>query len=392
MTDARGGCGRYAIGCGCGVILGVALGALVAGGLAWNWIEDQQAQQNPLADLGIQEETLTRQEVEGYLKRLANEHLENDENIGLVIGILHDGQSEVFGFGRLSKSSKQQPDGSTLFELGSITKTFTALLLADMHRGGEVDWDDPVGKYLPEDVVIPGKPISLLDLATHSSGLPRLPPGLEESVRNPLNPYAAFDEQRLHADLPKVKLEQRRYAYSNLGMGLLGHLLARRAEKEYETLVVDRICKPLAMDDTQITLTDTQKSRLAIPHDNGQSVPVWDLASLQAAGGVLSTADDMLKFLRAHLADPESDLQKAMQDCITKRRPADRIHVSIGLGWHVISENALDIVTHNGATGGTSTYAAMVPSHDIAVIVLSNSSSSVDKLGRQIVYLLHRLP
>lgn len=239
---------------------------------------------------------------------MAREYLARD-NVGLVIGVVFPGGRRVFGYGRRGgEGGDSSPDQDTIFEIGSITKVFTAALLADMARRGEVRLDDPVQRYLPAGVQVPtrgGRAITLLHLATHTSGLPRLPGNLGRTVRDRANPYAHYTVDDLYAFLNGCRLARvpgERYAYSNLGAGLLGHVLALRAGMGYEALVTRRLCGPLGMMDTAVTLSPEQRGRLAQGHAaSDEPVPLWDLPMLAGAGALRSTARDMLAFLAANL-------------------------------------------------------------------------------------------
>lgn len=262
-----------------------------------------------------------------------------------------------------------------------------------MHLRGELDWDAPVTDLLPKEVKLPrsgDRGISLLDLATQSSGLPNLPDNM--NPKDPLNPYADYTVEEMYRGLAGITLATppgKRYAYSNLGFGLLGHALALRTGAEYEHLVVERICAPLGMDSTRMTLDEALQRRLAVPHDNGSPVKIWEDRTLAGAGSFLSTAADMLRYVEAHFPGADHPLHAAMQATIKKRRPTDTPATAIGLGWHITTENAVDIVWHNGGSGGSRSYAAFLPQEGTGVVVLSNSSSSVDELGRKVLYILH---
>jgi D-alanyl-D-alanine-carboxypeptidase/D-alanyl-D-alanine-endopeptidase len=223
-------------------------------------------------------------------------------------------------------------DGDTVFEIGSVTKVFTSLLLADMVQRGEVALTDPVAKYLPPGIKMPergGRQITLQDLATHTSGLPRLPPNL--APKDPANPYADYSVEQLYQFLSSYQLTRdigSQYEYSNLGGGLLGHALARRAGMDYGALVRSRICEPLEMKSTGITLSAGMKARMAVGHDRSlDAVENWDLPALAGAGGLRSTANDLLTFLAANLGYTKSVLAPAMSAMLATRRPYGRAGV-----------------------------------------------------------------
>ena len=170
--------------------------------------------------------------------------------VGIVVGLVDEKGARVITYGNASQDGKQALDGNSVFEIGSVTKVFTATLLAEMVERGEVSLNDPISKYLPRTVKTPtrdGKEITLFDLATQTSGLPRLPANF--APKDPQNPYADYSVDQMYAFLSGYSLTRgigEKYEYSNFGVGLLGHILALRAGTDYETLVRKRICQPLA--------------------------------------------------------------------------------------------------------------------------------------------------
>ena len=234
-----------------------------------------------------------------------------------------------------------------------------------------------------------GRQITLQDLATHTSGLPRLPPNL--APKDPANPYADYSVEQLYQFLSSYQLTRdigSQYEYSNLGGGLLGHVLARRAGMDYETLVRSRICEPLGMKSTGITLSAGMKSRMAVGHDRSlDAVENWDLPTLAGAGGLRSTANDLLTFLAANLGYTKSPLAPAMAAMLATRRPTDVPGLEIGLGWHILTKDGREIIWHNGGTGGFRTFIAFDPKSRTGVVALSNTSTmtGVDDIGRHLL-------
>lgn len=291
---------------------------------------------------------------------------------GIVVGLLDaSGQTRIIAVG-------VPPD--RVFEIGSITKVFTGSVLADMVSRGEVRLEDPVATFLPATVTIPsrnGRQITLLDLATQTSGLPRLPGNL--APRDSSNPYADYTVRQLYDFLSGYTLPRdvgATYEYSNLGLGLLGHALALKAGMSYEELVRRRILVPLGMRETAITLTPALRARLAPGHDaGGEPVPNWDLPTLAGAGALRSTARDMLIFLAANIDSTKAPLSRALRQAHTPRRGI------VGLGWHIVSRPAATVVWHNGGTGGYRSYTGFDPARRIGVVVLSNVNRSVDDIG-----------
>ncbi|MBI3715506.1 MAG: serine hydrolase [Betaproteobacteria bacterium] len=304
------------------------------------------------------------------------------KNVGIVVGIVDDSGSRVIRHG--SAGNGKPLDGDSEFEIGSISKVFTALVLADMIERGEVQLDDPIGKYLPEDIKAPertGKAITLRHLATHTSGLPRLPTNF--APKDPTNPYVDYDAGKMLAFLGGYSLTRdpgERYEYSNYGVGLLGYLLARRAGSDYATLIRTRILQPLEMNDTAVVLNTAQRARLVQGHDsNGKIVPGWDFDALAGAGAIRSTANDMLKFMAAQRGKKKSPLQAAMARSQRELQDIGGPERQIGLGWHINWQFGNRFVWHNGGTGGFRSFAGLTV--EGGVVVLSNQQTSVDDIG-----------
>ena len=314
------------------------------------------------------------------------ERVDGKRSSGMVVATIEaDGGTSLAAYGDPGPGARPL-DGDSVFEIGSITKVFTATLLVDMADRGEVKLDEPVQALLPAGVKVPqrnGRQITLLDLATQSSGLPRLPSNLKP--RDMTNPYADYTAAQLYDFLNGYELARdigSQYEYSNLGVGLLGHALARRAGRSYEALVTERILKPLGMAHTGITLTPWMKEHLAQGHNAaGAVVPNWDVATLEGAGALRSTAHDMLRFARGNLRASEGRLQKLMPQAHAAQRPTGTPGLSVGLGWHIRRAGEHDIVWHNGGTGGYRTWMGFDAQRKIAAVVLTNSSQGADDLG-----------
>ena len=312
------------------------------------------------------------------------------KGVGIVLGFIDEKGSRIVSHGVMDRASGRAVDGDTVFEIGSATKVFTSLALADMVIHGEVKLDDPISKYLPTTVKVPsrsGREITLGDLASHVSGLPRLPDNL--APKDSANPYADYTVEQMYDFLSHYKLPREigsKYEYSNLGGGLLGYVLALKAGTNYEALVRQRICQPLGMNDTRITLTPELKARLATGHDvGGKPVSNWDLPTLAGAGALRSTANDMLKFLAANLELTKSELQPAMLLAETPRHDAGSSVMQIALGWHILKKSNADIVWHNGGTGGYHSFVGFDKKHKIGVVVLANSANDIDDIGLKIL-------
>jgi D-alanyl-D-alanine-carboxypeptidase/D-alanyl-D-alanine-endopeptidase len=334
-------------------------------------------------------------EIEPIVAALLARHARR--HVGVAIGVLRGRQTCMMGSGTAGPGGPSPPAADTIFEIGSVTKVFTATLLAGMVDDGLLALDDPVQDHLPTGVELPvrGRPITLADLATHTAGLPRLPHGfLLPSVRHRRNPYAWFTVEDLYAGLPETRLRRPpggRPRYSNLGYGLLGHVLALRAGRDYEQLVQERICRPLELEDTHVSVPAPARTGFALGHNRrGRPVPHWDLPVLAGAGALRSTVADLLAFLRLQSGEGDPALVRAA--ALTHApRARHRGGLAIGLGWTRLPllGTEHEVLFHNGGTGGFRSFAGFVPETHTAVVVLANSARSVDALGFRILERIH---
>jgi serine-type D-Ala-D-Ala carboxypeptidase/endopeptidase len=320
------------------------------------------------------------------------------ESLGLVAAFLDGDRRSVLTHGQSGSENDRPLDGDTVFEIGSITKVFTALLLAGMVLRGEVAPDDPAGKFLPAGTKMPdfeGAPITLLDLATYTSGLPRMPSNF--APKHPDNPYIDYTAERLYDYLANHQLGYRpgtHYEYANLGFGLLGHVLELRAGKSYEELVVSRICAPLGMEDTRMTLSDSMRQRLARGHNAGLApVANWDFAVLAGAGALRSTANDLLKFLKMCIDPADGAVAAAQKLALTERRPRASER-DVASGWFVASRFGDEIIWKDGGTGGYATFIGYSTKTRRNCILLSNTGDYVPNtaLGTHLVNAAYPLP
>jgi D-alanyl-D-alanine-carboxypeptidase/D-alanyl-D-alanine-endopeptidase len=320
------------------------------------------------------------------VQRIDNFH----QGVGIVVGVVDAHGRRVVAYGSLNQGDPRPLNGDTIFEIGSATKVFTSLLLAEMVQRGEGALTDPVAKYLPTDVKVPergGHAIELVDLSTHTSGLPRMPSNFQP--KDPANPYADYTVEQVYQFLSSYQLTRdvgSQFEYSNLGGGLLGIALARRAGMDYEALVRSRITKPLGMNSTTITLTPEMKGRFAVGH-NAELKPVsnWDIPALAGAGALRSSVNDLLTFLAANLGYAKSPLAPAMASMLTTvRRPTSAGGPGeIGLGWLITKPPTGEIAWHNGGTGGYRSFIGFDKKAGVGVVVLSDTftAAGVDDIG-----------
>ncbi|UED87627.1 serine hydrolase domain-containing protein [Streptomyces profundus] len=283
-------------------------------------------------------------------------------------------------------------DPSAIFEIGSVSKMFTALALARLTVRGALDWDQPLATLLPPETEVPerdGVAITLGQLACHTSGLPRLPRGLMPRVPwDAADPYARCQEPALLAELTRTRLKStpgRRFRYSSFGTGLLGLALARHTGGGYDALIRREICEPLGLRDTVVALDEERASRLVPGHSyRGRPRPNWDLADLAGAGGLHSTPADMLRFALAQLGDSTGELAEAMAFTHATSERVYRAHTAHPgfYGTHLpASAGRHAVLFHNGRTGGYHTLFALAPARQAAVVLLSARARSIDRAG-----------
>ena len=307
----------------------------------------------------------------------------------IVVGIISPNGNQVYSYGNISKANSTKVNGNTIFDIASITKTFTTILLADMVKQGLVNLDDPIGKYLPDTVKIPtykGHEITLEDLATHTSGLPDFPVGW---IRN-----HTYTTQQVYSFLSNTSLMSEpgiKANYSDIGMGLLGHILSIKAGVPFPQLVKDRILSVLGMDSTgiamnstAITLSDDLKSRLAKGHIGGKEVNLEFIPeAIQPAGALHSTANDMLKYLAANIGLTHTSINDIIQETHLLRHeypqeldpfpfPSNKsLSASyIGLGWFIETNLGTEVIQHGGGIDGYITLIGFNPTKQEGVVIL----------------------
>lgn len=327
------------------------------------------------------------------LRALLAKRMEHN-GVGTVIGVIEPAGRRVVAYGR---SGTDRPlDGDTLFLLGSVSKSFVGLVLADMIRRGEVKLHDPAAKFLPPGVKMPqrGRAITLADLTTHTSGLPSLPHNID-MLAEP-HPLEAYTVQDLYSFLSTYTLTREPGGlpeYSNLGVSLLGRLLGLRAGKEYKELLEERVLRPLGMNDTAIQLSPEQLKRLALGHDKDlQPTYTAELKTLYQSGSLRSSANDLLKYLAANLGYVETPLMEAMlyqRSAIRVKRGADPAERA--MGWTVRQVRGHEIVYHDGGKQGYRSVVAFDAKRRLGVVVLTNARTD-ESLPAWSRYLLTGAP
>lgn len=316
------------------------------------------------------------------IAKMAQQYTEAGVYPAMVVVMVDDGHSQIAGFGKLADG--RAPDGSTVFELGSVTKTFTALLLAREVEAKALSLDTPVAQLLPE-FKIParhGKTITLGLLAEQYSGLPYMPDNLQPA--NPADPYADYGRQQLKAFLAGYVLPRdpgAAYEYSNLGFGLLGFALAEHAHLSYGELLQREVLAPLGMRSTGTELTPALRERLAQGHDGaGKPAGHWQLDALAGAGALMSDGTDMLRYLRANMGVANTPLAAAMKAAQALRLKAGQLG-RIGLAWMTTPTPSGDVIWHNGETGGYASFIGFTADRHHGVVILTNAAVDPQALG-----------
>lgn len=346
--------------------------------------------------------SVTYKEISAQVKSFIFDQIVNKSKAAIVIGFVDPDGTKIFSFGNMSTAHNIPVNQNTFFNIGSITKTFTTLLLADMVKQGIVNLNDPVEKFLPPSVKVPqfnGKKITLEDLADHTSGLPEWPSNvwLNNTVGD-INPN--YNATQLYQALSDTKLTREPGAqvqYSSFGIGLLGHILSLKSGGiPYEQLVKDRILDVLGMNDTKIALLQNEtNNRFPVGHLGGKEIITPRIPTILADSGAFrSTAPDMLKYVSANLGLIHTKLDDAMQLGHLIRHTsiiANPMNYSEfrGLGWRVLTNFATETITHTGAINGWNAFAGFIPTKQVGVIAMCSCDSTDADMGSLGFVLLH---
>lgn len=328
-------------------------------------------------------------------------------NAAIVVGLIDENGIQIFSAGTLDNGTEHKPDGDSVFFIGSVSKTFTALLLLEMANRGEVKIDDPVAKYLPGSVTLPthgGKKITLLHLATHSAGLPVNADNMTGA--DDREKYESYTVEQMYDFLSNFELSRepgKAYQYSNVGMALLGHALERRADTSFESLITERICRPLGMNSTCITLTPDLESRRPVGHDaNGRKSLPWKLQAYHSAGDIHSTANDLLKYAAAQVGLTRSALTPLMEESHVFRyedtfglpgQSALGLMGRTAMDWvdrGALQPPAMELLGHAGGAGSYHAWVGIDKRQRRGVVALTTANDfSLEAVGWTI---LQRLP
>lgn len=331
--------------------------------------------------------------------------------VPIVVGIVTTNGTQVSGYGNTSSSNDTKVNGNTVFDIASIAKTFVTIILADMIKQGLVNLGDPIEKYLPaNNITVPsynGHKITLEDLATHTSGLPDFPTGWIRNHSYTTQQVYDFISNTTLSSEPGIKAD-----YSDIGMGLLGHILSLRTGVSFDQLVKDRILKVLGMDSTGmrmnasgITVPEDIKSRYAKGHIAGKEVNLEFIPeAIQSAGAMYSTTNDLLKYLSANIGLIQTSIKDAMQETHLIRHSfghsleesSDHESITqdyIGLGWTVTTDFGKEVIWHTGSVDGYTSIVGFNPSKQIGLVILCGCDysdySPLEMINLAIPFLLY---
>lgn len=307
-------------------------------------------------------------------------------DVGISAAVITEEGTATFVYGNAEAGVPLKPDA--MFEIGSITKAYNALILADMAAKGELGLDDTISQHLSARLPRKIASITMRQLASHTSGLPRLPQDLFIADEN--DPYAEYGSDELGLSLGSSQLMRAPgagYEYSNFGAGVLGFILANKKGKSWEALAKERVLDPLGLKDTTVTLSEDQKRRLTPGHVGEKKVANWHFDALAGAGALLATATDVARFSAANAGMVDSPLLAAMK---TMQQPvataSGMANTKVGLGWHITTtKSGGTIIWHNGGTGGYRSFSGFIAGGKRAVAVLTNTQNEVDRLGMHLL-------
>jgi D-alanyl-D-alanine-carboxypeptidase/D-alanyl-D-alanine-endopeptidase len=340
-----------------------------------------------IGNAGHGQERSASPSVASVVSALVDEPVQRGECVGLAVDIDNGGEQGFYSYGSMIRGSGKPPAPTTEFEIGSITKVFTTTLLALYERRRLVKLDDPLQKYVPPGIAVPafsGRQITLIDLATHTSGLPRVPPIRADSY-SPNEMFAFLNGYRL------TRAPGSQFEYSNLGIALLAHALARATGMPWEALVERDITAKLGMVDTRLRLDHGQRSRLAIGYNPAgmrarENMPTWP--AFNGAGALFSTASDMRRFLAWNMGKTTSDLNDLLEDLHRPRFALARPGAAVGLAWQLIpfGKPGSSIVWKDGGTPGYSAYIGFSTHPRSGVVLLANTAKCpVQRMGTHIL-------
>lgn len=339
--------------------------------------------------------------IQETLDNIVSPYIVLGADVGILVGTIHNGEKTIYSFGERGIGSKEKMTGQSVLEIASLTKTYTALALADMHLKGDLNLDDPIEKYLPNTVRVPsyeGKKITLRHLANHTSGFPRFASNADQDV---YNEYEGYTEQKMYEFISSYTLPREpgtEFEYSAVGYGLLGEILSLKNNSNYEAMMMSRVLLPLNMMHTTISFTPDQLQNLAHGHNGNKVVESWSQHMqniVQGTGALISTLDDQLFYLEANMGITSTPLYDAMKLSHELTFQHTKMYTDgTGLGWNLFTIQGEHIIWKNGGNGGYNSFMGFNEEKQTGVVILINSSLNPEifatDMGFEILKVLNR--
>ena len=304
---------------------------------------------------------------------------------GFVIGIVHGDSTYVFSYGTLSRTEQVAPKDNSIFELGGITKVFTASLVELLVEEGLMDYNTSLNEYLPKAISNDKTDITLIEAITHTAGMPRLPHGIGKREKEANNPYAYYAKQDLYEFYKNYYPidEENRYQYSHVTYALLETAIENVTGERFEEVLNKKLLKPLGLNDTNIRLNADQKSRLAQGYNiMGKRTKPWRFSSFQGSVGMKSSVNDLMSFMSVQMGIGNEKYANSFEDMHEPIFETDLAKNNyISKAWHVIKKRNHNIVLHAGSTSGHQAFMGFVKESQTGVVILSNSENSTNNLG-----------
>lgn len=314
---------------------------------------------------------------------------------GMVIGIIQGDSTYIYSYGSLSMAEDIIPRDNSIFELGGITKVYTASLVELLVEEGLMDYEKSLNEYLPSTIINDKSDITLLEAITHTGGFPRLPHGIGKREREANNPYAYYAKADLHEfykNYYPIEEEETRYQYSHVTYALIETAIENVTGQRFEDVLQERLLTPMGLTDTTIKLSEEQKSRMSQGYNIlGNKTRPWRFSSFKGSVGMKSTVKDMLTFLTVQMGEGNADLAASFADMHEPVHKTDLAKNNfISKAWHVIKKKNHSIILHAGSTSGHQAFAGFVKETNTGVVILSNSENSTNSLGYLILRSLNQ--
>lgn len=354
---------------------------------------------NSLACVGqnrsVSSDNPLRSRLDSLVDKSVQRYFQDKKAVGLSMALVQKGKPYFYNYGETKAGNGQRPDNRTIYEIGSVTKSFTGIILARAILDKKIGLEDDIQKYLKgsyPNLNYKGTPIRIKDLANHTSRIPRIFPNMwERPTYDSLNPLSNYSRQLLYEGLHQMKMDTlpgKIYSYSNMAVALLGTILEDAYRQDHFSLVSENILKPYQMKDTHIDIRSLPAGRIAWPHNaQRQPVPLWDLGEVPAMGALRSTTADLVNYINANNAETNPAIK------LSHQRTFGTDQEGMGLNWFIHSSaNGYRILEHGGGTGGSRSSLDCFPQLSAGLVILTNSLANRNDLEKELVAILAEQP